>query len=717
MKSHRRVKTSIATLLASCSLLLATVSDGAEPLSEVVVTAEFLENNVLKMPNSVTVIDHHAIEQRSAQHLEDLLNLAPNVNFASGASRGRFIQIRGIGERSEFQESIISSVGLMVDGIDLTGIATAASTLDVQQVEVLRGPQGTLFGANALAGLINIVSNKPSDEFYGRVSSSIEEFGGLGLTGVISAPVSDNSAYRLAAKHYQSNGFTENIFLARDNTNNINETTARARYITQLTTKLNLDFTAYLADIDNGYDAFSLDNNRQTYSDRPGMDRADTIAGSLRANYTLSDSLSFAGLLSFADSDLLYGFDEDWSHPRICENTPCDSDLTGFDWFYSSYDNYQRENRNNSIDLRLTSAGSASINWVTGAYHRDQRVDLVRSYTFNEADFISNLKTRNSAVYGQLDFALNTQWSLATGLRYERRDVDYLDNSGAQRQTGENLWGGRIALKIFSDSGAVYYALISRGYKPGGFNLEGSLSADQLKFATETMLNYELGFKSSYRRGFLQIQAALFYQDRNDIQSKQSIVASLATGQVGGACPCDFTDFTANATGGSNSGLEVAFNWLANDKISLFASLGLLHTEFDSLLTFDHVNADRENAVPFNLKGREQAHAPGYQWLIGGSFAFTDRLTASGSVEAKGRFRFSDRHQLQSDAYKLLNLELAYEADDWRIALYGKNLANELVKTRGFGSFGNDPRKFYQIEAYHQYAAPRVFGIKASMEF
>ena len=119
----------------------------AEPLTEIVVTAELLEDNVLQLPNSVTVISDELIQQRRAQHLEDLLNLAPNVNFATGASRGRFLQIRGIGERSEFQEPIINSVGIVVDGIDLTGIGTVASTLDVQQVEILRGPQGTLFGA------------------------------------------------------------------------------------------------------------------------------------------------------------------------------------------------------------------------------------------------------------------------------------------------------------------------------------------------------------------------------------------------------------------------------------------------------------------------------------------------------------------------------------------------------------------------------------------
>jgi len=158
-----------SSLSMAMALLTAPLSSHA--VEEVIVTAELLEQSALALPNSVTVINNATIERRGAQNLEDLLNLAPNVNFSTGASRGRFIQIRGIGERSEFQEPIINSVGVVIDGIDLTGIATAASTLDIQQVEVLRGPQGTLFGANALAGLINVVSNRPSEEFYSRCLS------------------------------------------------------------------------------------------------------------------------------------------------------------------------------------------------------------------------------------------------------------------------------------------------------------------------------------------------------------------------------------------------------------------------------------------------------------------------------------------------------------------------------------------------------------------
>ena len=114
-----------------------------ENIEEIVVTAELTNNSLYDVPLSVTIIDDLQIKNRNAQHLDDILYTIPNMNYSTGSSRGKFLQIRGIGERSEFVEPVNYSVGIILDGIDLTGISLAASTFDVQQVEVLIGPQGT----------------------------------------------------------------------------------------------------------------------------------------------------------------------------------------------------------------------------------------------------------------------------------------------------------------------------------------------------------------------------------------------------------------------------------------------------------------------------------------------------------------------------------------------------------------------------------------------
>ncbi len=146
-------------------------------IPEIVVTADFRGAEVHSIGSSISVISTEAIERRDALHIEDILNIAPNVNFSAGASRGRFVQIRGIGERSQFKDPLDSSVALIVDGVDLSGIGLAGGLMDVQQVEVMRGPQGTRFGASALAGAINIRSNRPTDVFEGSITAGIGDYG------------------------------------------------------------------------------------------------------------------------------------------------------------------------------------------------------------------------------------------------------------------------------------------------------------------------------------------------------------------------------------------------------------------------------------------------------------------------------------------------------------------------------------------------------------
>ena len=153
-------------LIFNINFLLAQETQSQSRIDEIVVTAEFNDIDAYNISSSISVITENDIFKRNANHLEDLLFITPNVNYSSGASRGKFYQIRGIGERSEFTEPVNYSVGVIIDGIDFTGIALGASTFDVKQVEVLRGPQGTLYGANALAGLINIVSNDPTCLLY-----------------------------------------------------------------------------------------------------------------------------------------------------------------------------------------------------------------------------------------------------------------------------------------------------------------------------------------------------------------------------------------------------------------------------------------------------------------------------------------------------------------------------------------------------------------------
>ena len=415
-------------LALSSSILSPTVfaqeEDETADIERIVVTAELRDENLLYLSNSVSVFDQAIIERRGANHIEQVLNFAPNVNLTAGASRGRFFQIRGIGERSQFIDPVNPSVGLIIDGIDFTGLGLAANTLDVQQVEIFRGPQGTIYGANALAGLINLKTNDPTDSFYTRIGVELSEFDGRVFDGVISGPIGDKVGYRLAAQSTKSDGFIENSFLGVDDTNNIDETTVRGKLNVKVNDDLTLNLTGFYLNADNGYDAFSLDNNRVTQSDEPGRDVQRSRAGAVQALWTGAESYSLEATVSGAVTDTIYEFDEDWSFigafaPELFP--------------YSSSDSFVRDRDNLTLDLRAISSDGHNIfngrtSWVAGVYRRVENEDLLRTLFDDlqfEGEFSNEFDTENTALYGQLDTTLSDRWNLITGLRVEYRVRPY----------------------------------------------------------------------------------------------------------------------------------------------------------------------------------------------------------------------------------------------------------------------------------------------------
>ena len=685
-------------ILIATAVLISTATVANTAIEEVIVTADFRDTSLLKTAASITVFDSQTITRRQARHLEKMLNLAPNVNFSSGASRGRFLQIRGIGERSQFIEPLNPSVGILVDGIDFTGIAGAATIMDIAQVEILRGPQGTLYGANALAGLINLRSNQPTETTDGNLEVSLGDYNTQTVSVAMGGPINQQLGYRVALQQHRSDGYIRNDYLQRDDTDNLDELSLRSIVDWQAGANLDLKLTVFHVNADNGYDAFSLDNTRNTLSDTPGHDRHEASALALQSTWQGNEHFNLISLISYADNNLEYGYDEDWAFAAICAGQPCEG------WEYNSNDNYIRDRKNATVDIKLVSSTSAQVfngstDWVAGIYARQQDEQLLRQYTYSAADFTSDFDTRNHAVYGQLDTQLSSALRLTTGVRFENREAAYRDSDLVIHQVDEDIWGGRIALHYQWSPKTLVYGLISRGYKAGGVNSNSSLSADDREFDSELMLNYELGAKGLWLDDKLQTQVSLFYQDRDEIQLKQSLVQSREESNA-----TTFIDYIGNSAAGSNQGVEVEFNWLASETLVLFGSVGLLDTEYDVPLSAD-------------LDSREQAHAPGYQFAFGLSAQLSGSLSLTVDVEGKDKFYLSSSHDEQSQSYELVNVSMAYVAGDWGLSLWARNLTDEAVIVRGFGGFGNDPRKFYETEAYYQLGEPRMLGVSANYAF
>jgi iron complex outermembrane recepter protein len=685
----------IAVAIALASPLFAAASL-ADTLEEIIVTADFRDIELQKMPASVTVFTAADIQNRSAQHLEQLLALAPNVNFSGGTSRTRYIQIRGIGERSQFASPINPSVGTIIDGVDFSGIGSAGTLFDVERVEILRGPQGTRYGANALAGIIAIESTAPSEDFNGFVESMVGNYDSWSLGAASGGALTDDLLYRASIQQYQSDGYVDNVFLDRDDTNDFDEFTLRTRLRWLASENLTVDTSVFFIDIDNGYDAFSLDRNGDTLSDEPGKDTQKTGAVSINADWSVSSKLNAQFIASYADSDLEYGFDEDWSFVGIA---PADE--------YSSTDNYKRDRKNSTVEARLLSGGGGRVfggttGWLVGVYQEYRDEDLQRVFldfnTFTDAQLSSNYKTKNLALFGETTTALNDQFNLTVGLRVEQWDADYKDSGNVILDTDETLYGGKIVLDYQASDEHLLYASVARGYKPGGVNTDGTLNPAQREFDTEYQWAYEIGYKSSLLADSMQVRVAAFYNDRQDMHIKDSIIP------VGG--PGAFVDYIANAAQGSNYGLEVESIWQATDAVRLFANAGLLRTDIDEC----------DIAGCIDLVGRDQPHAPRYQYAAGIQYEISQNITMQLDAEAKDDFYFSSSHDAKSASYELLNAQIAYEVGAWSLTLWGRNLTDEEVETRGF-RFGNDPRDGYTTQTYVQLGEPRVIGLTGRYNF
>ena len=684
-------------LLGLLCLLSWTLAEGAnDALEEVTVTATLLAETSPAL--SATVLAEQHRQQRGAVHLENMISLAPNIASSSGASRNRFFQIRGIGERSQFVEPINPSVGVLLDGIDLSGSGGALTLYDLQQVEILRGPQGTLMGANALAGLIALRSTA-TDNVTREVTAGVENNGGSQVGARLGGTLGNGVSGRIAVQQFQSDGFVDNRWLDRDDTNQRDELTGRAALRWQAAQQA-LEVAVYYTDIDNGYDAFSLDNTRSTLSDEPGEDDLTLKAARLNWEY---DGGAYNSLLQVSHAKTLstYSYDEDWSYIGIAPG-----------WEYSSFDQYRRDRTMSSAEWRLQS-DTASTRWALGLYTREESETLRRDYTYLSSPFHSDIDTLTTALFGQVNHDINAQWGGFVGARVEQRDSDYIDSVGVDRSFDLSYWTGRAGLIWQYQSDQQLYVTVSRGARAGGPNARLLASIDALPeanqsalsglgtFDEETLLSVELGWVTFWPEHRLRSQLTLFAMDRQDQQAKASLVIPRSDGSTA------FIDYTDNAAAGKHRGLEWEATWRPFESLTWRASVGLLDAYFD-----DYISATGED-----LSGRSQPQAPEWQYSFGATWALHPR--ASLHLEAVGSddYFFSDRHTVQAPENHQINASLSGELGSWQWTLWARNLTDSTTFTRGFGTFGNDPRKEYRLEAYRQYGEPRVVGFTLHYRF
>ena len=688
-----------------------------DSLEEIVVTATLRATPAIEVPSSVTVLPQQVLRDAGQQSLEDVLGLVPNLNWAGDTSRPRYFQLRGIGELEQYQGAPNPSVGFLIDDIDFSGLGTAGTLYDIDQVDVLRGPQATRYGANALAGLIYLRSAGPTTALSGRVDLEGGDYNTKSYGAVLSGPVESlDSGFRVAAQRYTTDGYYHNLYLNRYDTNGRDELTLRGKWTYSPSEQLHVDLSALHVQIDNGYDAYAIDNSRNTQSDNPSVDSQHSSGASLRVHYLPGEDIGLTFIATYAKTLVKYGYDGDWGNPIL---------WAPFTDLYNYTEFQNRDRTTKSVELRVGSERSTGFAWLVGAYANQLNEslndtslgaydDMAYGSGLSQTDTVisSAYRARNGALFGELDgdLARNLRWSV--GLRGERWTADYLgtttDSIGgtvtpAALSPSNNLWGGHISLTYKLDPDQAVYAQVARGYKAGGFNTSQGLLPNQLLFTPESDVNWEIGYKADLLDHRLKVNADVFYLNRRDAQIKTSFQSDPTN-------PNDFVFYTGNAARGHNYGLESDVDWRVSEAVTLGGSLGLLRTYFE-----DFVQQGAAGAT-LTSESRELANAPHWQAALNATIRDPRGAFARIDVTGMGSFYFDlPPNSTRSNAYGLLNAKLGWEEERWAAYLWGRNLLNKNYAVRGF-FFGDEPPDFNN-KLYVQLGDPRVWGASVTVKF
>ena len=682
--------------------LLAAAAGAAPPaapakLDPVVVTASLRPLPAGESSGGVTILAGDDVHDAAVVHLEELLPQIPSLSWAGASSRPRYLQLRGIGELEQYQGAPNPSLGFLFDEIDFSGIGMIASLFDVEQVEVLRGPQGTRYGANALGGLVKIKTRDPmpgreaeaeatlgSD---GLGSAGVAAGGGMGLHGTV------EGAWRAVFHRAVGNGFRDNRYLGRDDTNDRDETTARVKLRLAASPDWRADLSFLYADFDNGYDAFAIDNSFDTLSDRPGRDAQRSDGASLDISWDGTGVGEWRSITTWAESDIVASFDGDWGNDRDW----------GADGPYDFFSDTRRTRRTLSEDLRFSRSLGDTASWIGGLWltrlEESNRIDDDGRYL--DDAFVRRLDSRyratSAALYGQMDWSLRPETIVTAGLRAEQRDARYDDSDGVNFDPRDRLWGGELTLTHRPSAGQTLWASLSRGFRAGGFNIGTNVPPDRQQFAPEYLWSAEIGWKGQDGAGGRRGDINFYYTRREHPQVATSL-------QTDPQDPLTFMFLTDNAESGEAWGIESSAELRAGDRLEFEGMLSWMESRYHG-----YEFGDRD------LEGREWAHAPEWKAALAATWRHPAGWMARLDLSGEAGFYFDTSHDQRSASRFIANLRAGYEVERWSVYAWGRNLFDERYPVRGF-YFGNEPPDF-PTELYLRWGDPRQLGVTARFSF
>ncbi|WP_250459216.1 TonB-dependent receptor [Microbulbifer litoralis] len=713
-------------------------ADQQSVIEEVTVTAQKRQQSMQDVSVAVSAFSGDAIEKMGFEEGLDITQQVPNMNFFAifGEASSPSVSLRGI-SLVNFSDSWESPVSIYVDDVYRGNPAGSAIQLfDLERVEVLRGPQGTLYGRNTTGGLVHYVSRKPTDDFEARASASYGSYSERIVEGSVSGPISDSVRGRVAVKSTVNDGWQTNT-VSGDKLNDTDSFGYRTQLEFDLAESGSLLLNVHGSKADQGSVGFahmgyleeatagaatcsiSRIQNGLCTSNSFGMTGEEAVNGKFDPEHIASGATDGLGteIDTFGTSATVNWDFENFSltsitaYEELDKFLQDDGDGTAVIYFDEQYgvdaEQYTQEIRLNGSTDNTT--------WVTGFYYyKDDRGLLTESPT--TADWgedesgllhreIVTLDTTSWALFGQTEYDLNPELTLVTGLRYTEEDRDFTEVSGPA--FGEDLdvvddlsdsaTTGRVGLDWRPSAGTLAYASFSTGFKSGGFS--GSYNANELAtkpVGAENIQNFELGLKTTVADRF-RINAAAFNYVVEDYQAQ--VFITVEDGSI-----------ITNAGDVTGTGAEIEITAPITDNFEVIGGAGWLTTEFDSEQIFE-VAGDF-----YALDGNELPSAPEFTYNLMARYYLS--LGDSGELVFQGDYAWQADHFLQiendpysrQDSYGLANASISWHSpsDSYSIEGFVRNLTDEEYFTYQ-NTLGTD-------WGYGVWGQPRTAGVRLNWQ-
>lgn len=716
-----------------CAVIAGPAMAAQSVIEEVTVTAQKREQSMQDVSVAVSAFTGDAIEKMGFEEGLEITQQVPNMNFFAifGEASSPSVSLRGI-SLVNFSDSWESPVSIYVDEVYRGNPAGSAIQLfDLDRVEVLRGPQGTIYGRNTTGGLVHYISRKPSYDFEAAASASFGSYSEQIFEGMVSGPLMEGVRGRLAVKSTRDDGWQTNV-IDGDKLNTTDSLGYRAQLGIDVgggelllnvhgseadQDTVGFAHMGYLESADPGAATCSRSaiQNGQCTSATFAMTGAEAVNGRFDPEHVASGAA--AGLTTeidtFGASATLelpfenFQFTSITAYEELDKFLQDDGDGTAVVFFDEQY---TADAEQFTQELRLDGA-TATMEWVAGLYYYDDVRDL-RTEAPTTADGLwhqelVDLDTRSWAVFGQVEYDLSAELTLVAGLRYTDEERDFRQRSGpsfyspiveADDDLSESATTGRLGLDWRPRENTLAYANVSTGFKSGGFSGSyNALQAATRPVTSEDVINYELGLKTQFADGRVRFNAAAFAYEVEDFQAQ--VFLTVADGSV-----------ITNAGDVSGRGAEAELTALVTPNFEVIAGLGLLDTEFDSDQIFI-VAGDN-----YTLDGNELPSAPSLTYNLVARYYIN--LGDRGEIALQGDYAWQDDHYLQiendpysrHDSYGIANAKVSWQSLEgtYTVEAFVRNLTDEEYFTYQ-NTLGPD-------WGYAVWGKPRTAGVRLAMK-